>query len=72
MNAGWWFDDDPDDEHGDRLLTADDAAATLGIPRNTIWSWKRRRKLWPAGVDSLGRDVFRVRDIARLRNVKRT
>jgi DNA-binding transcriptional MerR regulator len=45
--------------------TAAEAAQAVGVKVYTIWQWKRRGHLQPAGLNDTGLQVFRVLDVAR-------
>lgn len=58
---------DPADVDPDRLVTARQAADLLGLSTpDTVYVWKHRGKVTPAGTDRAGRDVYRFGDLTAL------
>ncbi|MFE6866028.1 MerR family transcriptional regulator [Kitasatospora sp. NPDC057692] len=47
------------------LMTPAEAAALCGVQVATIWQWKRRGILAPAGLDERGRSLYSQLDVAR-------
>ncbi|WP_163275346.1 hypothetical protein [Cellulomonas iranensis] len=52
----------------DELVTALDAVARYGVKHSTLRSWRSRNRLHQYGEDEQGRQMYRVRDILRLRD----
>jgi hypothetical protein len=48
------------------LVTVEEARTRLGIPANTLYSWKRRGRIHPYGADEHGRRTYRVSDLRAL------
>ncbi len=49
------------------LVTARQAQQYLGIPSNTVYSWAFRRQLRSLDHDQMGRPLYDVADLLRLR-----
>lgn len=50
----------------DRLVSAAEAAAELGVPAGTVRGWKARELLFPVGQDTAGRPLYRLGQVREL------
>ncbi len=53
------------------LLTASELAVILGVKPQTVWQWKRRGLLAPAGLDHRKRPLYRQLDGAHAEKATR-
>jgi len=49
----------------DDLINAEMAAHVAGVTVETIWQWKRRGHITPAGLDEYGRPLYTGIDVLR-------